>query len=181
MIGTDRLILRGWRVSDKPPFLAMCNDLEVMEFLGPVLTAADVDAAVERQNGFLARLGYCFWAVERRSDGAFLGFCGLKPGPADTPIAQDIEIGWRFARAYWGLGYAREAAEASLEWAWANLEVGEIAAITTIDNVRSWGLMQRLGLERSSREDFDHPQSIERLKAHITFRIQRPERWTLSA
>src|SRR6478736_4858207 len=127
MIETDRLILRGWSEGDKPPFLAMCNDLQVMEFLGPALTAADVDAAVERQNGFLARLGYCFWAVERRSDGAFLGFCGLKPGPANTPIAQDIEIGWRFARTYWGLGYAREAAEASLEWAWANLDAGEIA------------------------------------------------------
>ena len=30
-------------------------------------------------DGCAGEHGYCFWAVERRADGAFLGFCGLKP------------------------------------------------------------------------------------------------------
>jgi RimJ/RimL family protein N-acetyltransferase len=180
MIETDRLILRGWHESDKPVFLAMCNDPEVMRFLGPPLSAADVDAAVARQNGLLASVGHCFWAVERRSDGAFLGFCGIKPGAEGTPIEDDIEIGWRFARDHWGRGYACEAAAASLVWGWSHLDVREIAAITTIDNVRSWGLMERLGMRRAHGEDFDHPQAIERLKPHITYRIARPEGCTSS-
>ena len=178
MIETARLILRGWRETDKPGFLAMGNDPEVMRYLGPPLSAADVDAAAARQNGFLERVGYCFWAVERRADGAFLGFCGLKPGAEGTPIADDIEIGWRFARAHWGQGYAREAAQASLAWGWENLDVAEVAAITTTDNVRSWRLMERLGMRRSPHEDFDHPAAIDRLKPHITYRIARPQRAT---
>lgn len=174
MIETERLILRGWREADREPFHAMCNDPAVMEFLGPLQTLGEVDAAIERQNGLLARHGYCFWAVERRAGGAFLGFCGLKPGPAGTPIEGEIEIGWRLEREYWGQGYAREAAQASLDWAWANTDALVIAAITVSANVRSWGLMERLGMTYAPRDDFIHPQAPPHLNPHITYRITRP-------
>ncbi|QEH77551.1 GNAT family N-acetyltransferase [Sphingomonas sp. C8-2] len=176
MIATDRLVLRGWRDSDAAPFAAMGNDPAVMEFLGPPMTADDVAQAIERQNAFLDAHGYCFWAIERRDDGAFMGFCGLKPGAAGTPIEGRIEIGWRLARAYWGQGYAREAAQASLDWAWRHLDADAVWAITVPANVRSWGLMERLGMSRRHDLDFDHPLPglEERLKAHVTYSIERP-------
>ena len=65
MIETERLILRGWRDSDVAPFHAMCNDPEVMRYLGAPLSREDAEAAAARQNGFVASHGYCFWAVER--------------------------------------------------------------------------------------------------------------------
>ncbi len=176
MITTDRLTLRGWTEADKAPFLAMCNDPAVMEYLGPPMGPADIDAAAVRQNGFLADLGYCFWVVERNADAAHLGFCGLKPGPAGTPLDGKIEIGWRLASAHWGKGYAREAAQASLDWAWANLPADSIWAITNIGNLRSWGLMERLGMRRRHDLDFDleEPGLEDRLKPHITYSIGRP-------
>ena len=176
MIQTERLILRGWRESDVEPFRAMCNDAEVMEFLGPYLSRADAEGAMERQNGTLAQLGYCFWAVERREDGAFMGFCGVKPGPAETPIEGEIEIGWRLARPYWGKGYAKEAARASLDWVWANLDADSVSAITVLGNTRSWGLMERLGMARAEGDDFDHPNVPigNPIRRHITSRIARP-------
>ncbi|MET0377337.1 MAG: GNAT family N-acetyltransferase [Rhizorhabdus sp.] len=176
MIETDRLVLRGWIDADKAPFHAMCNDRAVMEYLGAPLSHDDVDAAVARQNGFLVDAGYCFWAVERKSDSAFLGFCGLKPGAAGTPIEGRVEIGWRLAAAHWGAGYAREAAAASLAWGWANADADTIWAITVPGNSRSWGLMERLGMVRRCDLDFDHPLPglEERLKPHITYSIGRP-------
>ena len=176
MIETDRLILRGWKDTDVAPFHAMCNDPEVMRYLGEPLSLADAEAAKERQNGFLATHGYCFWVVERRVDGAFLGFCGIKPGSEGTPIAGQVEIGWRLARDAWGQGNAREAAQASLDWAWANLDAADVAAITVLGNVRSWGLMERLGMHRVAAEDFEHPVLPEGhpLRRHITYRIARP-------
>ena len=131
MIETDRLLLRRWTDADRPIFHAHCSDPEVMEFLGPLQTREETDAALDRQNLYLDSHGFCFWAVERRSDGALLGFCGLKPGAPDTPIADDVEIGWRFGRAYWGQGYAREAAAASLTWGWANLPAPRIAVTSS--------------------------------------------------
>ncbi|THD35048.1 MAG: N-acetyltransferase [Sphingomonas sp.] len=176
MIDTARLILRGWREGDVAPFHAMGNDAEVMRYLGPPMTLADAEAARERMDAVLAEHGYCFWAVERRADGAFLGFCGIKPGPAGTPIADDVEIGWRLRRDAWGQGYAREAAEAVIAWTWANTDAPEIAAITVAGNTNSWGLMERLGMTRDPNGDFDHPAVPDGnpLKRHLTYRLARP-------
>jgi len=175
VIETERLILRGWREADRAPFHAMSNDGEVMRYLGPPQSREQSDAAIDRQTALLDQLGHCFWAIERRQDGVFLGFCGLKPGPEGTPIARDIEIGWRLRREAWGEGYAREAAQASLDWGWTKLDVPQIAAITVLANVRSWGLMERLGMRRDGAGDFDHPALPEghALCRHLTYRRDR--------
>jgi RimJ/RimL family protein N-acetyltransferase len=98
MIETERLILRRWRDGDRPAWHAMGQDPEVMAFLGPPLSPEAADAAMARQNALMDSHGHCFWAVECKEDGAFLGFCGLKPGPEGTPLHGEIEIGWRVAR-----------------------------------------------------------------------------------
>ncbi|MEI9927355.1 MAG: GNAT family N-acetyltransferase [Sphingomonas sp.] len=99
---------------------------------------------------------------------------GSSPGPRTRRSRGEIEIGWRLARGYWGQGYAREAAQASLDWGWANTDAATIAAITTANNLRSWGLMARLGMVRVPGDDFDHPQAPPHLIPHITYRIARP-------
>lgn len=173
---TPRLILRGWRDEDAEPFHAMFQDPRVMEFLGPPETLEGVRAIVARIQGDIAKTGYWFWAMEQKSDGAFMGFCGVKPGPAGTPIAGKTEIGWRMAHPYWGHGFAREAAQASIDWAWANLPASDIWAITVLGNSRSWGLMQRLGMARRHDLDFDHPNVPDGspLKRHLTYSLSRP-------
>lgn len=174
MIRTGRLILRPWREADIAPFHAMGQDPEVMRHLGPPISLADAASACDRMIACQAEHGYCFWAVEALADDRFIGFCGLKPGK--PPIEGEVEIGWRLACAYWGQGLAREAAEASLAWGWANLDVPAITAITTPANVRSWGLMERLGMVRHRDEDFDHPDLApgDPLRRHILYRVARP-------
>lgn len=174
MIETQRLILRGWRESDIAPLHAMGQDPEVMRYLGPPLS---IDAAREGHDRMVAcqaAHGYCFWAVERRADGAFIGFCGIKPG--DSFLAGETEIAWRLARDAWGQGYAHEAAEASLAWGWANLAIPRVTAITVPANTRSWGLMERLGMTRVVGGDFDRPDLAvgDPLRRHILYRIDRP-------
>jgi RimJ/RimL family protein N-acetyltransferase len=176
-LSTERLILRGWRDADLAPYLAMCVDPRVMEFLGGLGTEANCAAGIARQRAGQAERGHCFWAIERQEDGAFLGFCGLKPGQEGTPIEGRVEIGWRLRADAWGQGYAREAAQASLDWAWANLNEDAVWAITVPANVRSWGLMERLGMTRHADLDFDMPAPIlppdsPHLR-HITYSIGR--------
>lgn len=176
-IDTGRLALRPWRADDAEPFLAMCNDAAVMEFLGPPMTRAQVDEVIERQNAIQRQLGHCFWAVQPHDSADMIGFCGLKPGPAGTPLDGRIEIGWRLAQAHWGKGFAKEAARAALDWGFANLPVRDIWAITVPGNMRSWGLMERLGMERRDDMAFDHPALADNdpLKPHITYVKARPE------
>ncbi|HEX8302359.1 GNAT family N-acetyltransferase [Sphingomonas sp.] len=175
MIETERLILRRWEERDRATFHAHCSDPVVMENLGPLQSREETDALLDRQNGYYDSHGYCFWALERKADGVLLGFCGLKPGAEGTPIEGEVEIGWRLGAEHWGRGYARESARASLDWAWNN-GIQSVAAITTPGNVRSWGLMERLGMIRAREDDFDHPHAIEQLRAHVTYRIARPGR-----
>jgi RimJ/RimL family protein N-acetyltransferase len=176
-IETDRLLLREWRAGDRDPFLAMCNSPAVMEHLGGPSKPEEVDAGIARIRASQATNGHCFWAVDRKMDGAFLGFCGLKvasdPG---TPIDGEIEIGWRLRDDVWGQGYAREAARASLAWGWANLDVSRIVAITVPANRRSLGLMERLGMTRRPDLDFAHPHFApdHPLSRHIAYVIARP-------
>jgi RimJ/RimL family protein N-acetyltransferase len=176
MIQTERLILREWRDEDHAPFAAMGRSQAVMKHLGDLMGDEQVAAAIARQRGFQVTYGHCFWAIERVQDGAFLGFCGLKPGTVG-PIEGEIEIGWRLREDAWGQGYAREAAQASLAWGWGNLDTPKIMAITTPANVASWGLMIRLGMVRRSDLDFGHPQFVSGhpLFEHVTYEIERSD------
>jgi RimJ/RimL family protein N-acetyltransferase len=174
-IETDRLILRGWRKADAASLHAICSDPRVMEFLGPLHTRSEIHAIIERQQAIQADFGACFWAIERHTTSEMIGFCGLQPGPAETPLEGKAEIGWRLMHEAWGQGIAREAAFAALEWGFTHLADPSIWAITVPANIRSWGLMGRLGMVRHFDLDFDHPHLPDDnpLKRHLTYGITR--------
>ncbi len=171
MIETERLVLRRWEDRDRPVFYDHCADPEVMRYFPALMTPAEVDAAIARQDGFQASHGYCFWVVEPKASATMVGFCGLKPGAEGTPLEGGVEIGWRFGKAHWGQGLATEAAVASLDWGFANLPVDRIGAITTVANRRSRLLMERIGMVRVVDQDFDHPAVPDDspLKRHVTY------------
>ena len=173
MIATERLILRAPEPRDRDALHAMWADRQVMAALGPVKSPADSDATIARHAGY-APLG--FWIVERRDTGELAGFCGLKPGAPDTPIAGMLEIGWMFAVPHWGQGFAREAAAASLSWAWANRCEDAVVAITARRNGKSRALMERLGMVHAPDMDFLHPlfAAGDALAQTVTYRIARP-------
>lgn len=156
-IVTDRLLLRQWTDADRAPFAAMNADPCVRAHFPRLLTGTESDASVETQRRSIAATGFGFWAVERRSDGAFIGFTGLQRVDVGGAIADDVEIGWRLARAYWAMGYAAEAARVALDLAFTRLDLPRVVAMTVAGNTRSWGLMARLGMTRRAELDFDHP------------------------
>ena len=176
MIETDRLILRSWRDGDRDAYLATCNTPAVTEFLGGPVTIEQIDAGLGQIAASQAEHGFCFWAIERRADRALLGYCGLRRvHDVSDAIEGDVEIGWRLSEDSWGQGYAREAALACLEWAWANLEVDHIVSMTVPANRASWGLMERIGMTRVGGGDFDHAALPEDspLRRHVLYRIER--------
>lgn len=158
IVETERLILRPWREEDRAPYLATCNSVAVTEHVGGPASVASIDAAIARIHTSQKAHGHCYWAIERTLDGAFLGYCGLRhaddPG---APIDGEIEIGWRLREDAWGQGYALEAARASLDWGFANLDASRIVAITSADNLSCLRLIERLGMQRREELDFDSP------------------------
>jgi len=158
MIETPRLMLRPPLPSDTLALHAMWSDPRVMVDLGPVKSLADSIATIARHEAYRAAHVLGFWTTLRKDTGAVIGFCGLKPGAEDTPIAGEVEVGWMLAASHWRQGFAREAAEASLAWGWANTGAARIVAITAAQNVASRALMARLGMMRIAPLDFTHPK-----------------------
>jgi RimJ/RimL family protein N-acetyltransferase len=139
---SERLLMRDWRGSDLDAFAEMGADLEVMRFLGGVVDRAQAWRTMSLFAGHWPLRGFGSWVVERRADEAVLGRAGLWQ-PEGWP---GLEVGWMFARSAWGHGYAIEAARAVVDWAWANLEIGQLISIIAPENARSIRVAERLGM-----------------------------------
>lgn len=153
---TSRLRLRNWRPGDRAEFVRHLNTPAVMRWLGGVQEEATYTAAFDRIDGFQRDFGHTFWIVERRSDEALLGFCGLKRvnAPGGEALHGEFEIGWRLREDAWGQGYAKEAAIASLDLAFDRYGATHVIALTVSGNEASQALMRRLGMKRRPDLDF---------------------------
>lgn len=172
---TERLVLRQWRDDDREPFAAMNADPEVMEHLPAVLDRAASDAMLDRLQASIEEQGWGLWAVERRDTGALVGFTGLSVPRHPLPFLPCVEVGWRLARPAWGHGFATEAGREALQVAFDEIGLDEVVSFTTVTNVRSRAVMQRLGLTRDPADDFDHPALPEGspLRRHVLYRVDR--------
>lgn len=156
---TDRLILRDWRDEDWAPFWRHLNTLNVMRHLGGLANEETRRKAQARLLKYNHDFGHTFWAVQRKDDGGhlageILGFCGLKRCTEENGPLGDMEAGWRLREDAWGHGYAKEAAQASLDLAFTRFDAPHVIALTVEENAPSWGLMRRLGMERRADMDF---------------------------
>src|SRR5262249_35172486 len=155
------LLLRRWRDSDKPTFAALNADPAVMEFIGAPLSAETSDAWVDRINTTFDSVGFGLWAAqvtegsETSAPLDFIGFVGLNAPSFDAPFTPCVEVGWRLATPSWGHGYATEGARAAVTDGFERLGLDEIVSFTTVSNVRSQRVMQRLGMRRDPADDFD--------------------------
>ena len=174
---TERLILRDWREDDLDALHAINSDPLVMATIGPLQDRETTRAGLGRLMARTVNDGHTFWALERKSDGRMIGFCGVARGTVPE-IADEIEVGWRLAADCWGQAYAREAAVAARAWFFANRPGRRICAITSVNNVRSRGLMERLGMRRDPGMDFEYagpglPEGSP-LRPHVTYWLEGP-------
>jgi RimJ/RimL family protein N-acetyltransferase len=175
MIETERLLLRPWSDADREPFGAMNADPEVMRYMGRRLDRPGSDALIDRiVQGWLAD-GFGLWAVERRPDDRFIGFVGLSRPSFDAPFMPAVEVGWRLSREAWGYGYATEGGRASLRYGFEKVGLDEIVSLTTVRNLRSRRVMERLGMTRNPNDDFDHPllEPGQATRRHVLYRLRR--------
>jgi RimJ/RimL family protein N-acetyltransferase len=176
-IETDRLIIRNWQERDRALFHEVNSDDAVMEFFAMRRNRKESDEMMDWLTAEIDRVGYGFTAIERKSDHACLGFCGLSPLNLAPWFPQGtVEIGWRIAKRYWGEGYVTEGAKALLQAGFGALDLHAVVAIAVPENRRSTAVMDRLGMTRDMAADFDHPKvpdSAPTLKRHGTWRLTK--------
>ncbi len=175
---SQRLLLRAWQASDREPFAALNADARVMEHYPEPYSRERSDAFADRIEAGWQQHGYGLWAVERLDQGCFIGYLGLWPATFPAPFTPAVEVGWRLAVQHWGSGFATEGAAAALEFGFLTLGLAEIVSFTARRNVRSWRVMQRLGMTRDHAADFDHPAvpAGHPVQPHVLYRLTR-DRW----
>jgi RimJ/RimL family protein N-acetyltransferase len=115
----------------------------------------DVDWFEAKEENF----GFTYWAVERKNDRAFVGWCGLvvleegDEGVSDDLVGE-LEVGWRFRSDVWGLGYAKQAAVAAVDYAFNRLKAQRVISTVSQGNSASLGLMMRLGMRHDFARDY---------------------------
>jgi 3-dehydroquinate dehydratase / shikimate dehydrogenase len=172
---TDRTVLRAWRDADLEPFARLNADPEVMRWFPSVLEESRSDALAARIRSGLAENGWGLWALEVPGVSEFCGFVGLNRVPFEASFTPAVEIGWRLDQPWWGKGYATEAANACVEYAFTTLALPEIVSFTTTLNDRSRAVMERLGMRRDPNGDFDHPgiPPGNPVRPHVLYRLSR--------
>lgn len=175
-VRTRRLLMRGWRESDRAAYAELNADPEVMRHFPSTLTAQQSTEMIDRMIANWSECGFGLWAVERTDTGELIGFVGLAAPAWEAPFTPCVEVGWRLGRQHWGRGFAPEAATAALEWGFTNVDLpnDEIVSFTTELNVKSQRVMEKIGMIHDPAADFDHPLLpgwYER--RHVLYRIDR--------
>ena len=145
-IETDRLRLRPWREGDLDAYARVCADPEVMHYMPGIVTREQAAEQIVRFMRHFEERGYCYWAVEDKASGAFIGRIGLMYKEDWSEGPHKTDIGWLIDRAYWGRGLATEGARASLRYGFKELGFERVIGIVLPDNVASRRVMEKLGM-----------------------------------
>lgn len=141
---TERLRVREFNTEDASFILELLNTPGWLEFIGDRNVRTDEQARSYLENGPMKSYrenGFGLYMVETKETNTPVGMCGvLKRGTLDHP-----DIGFAFLPAHGGVGYAKEIAKATLNYADNTLRIPILLAITKPNNRRSIRLLERIG------------------------------------
>lgn len=157
IITTPRLNLRNLTPADAESFYLLNADPEVIRYTGDA-AFPDIQAARTFLEGYdhYEKYGFGRWAVIRKEDGEFLGWCGLKYA-TDT---DEHDIGFRFFKKYWNQGYAIEAAKACLDYGINDLEIKTIIGRAMKANTASIKVLEKIGMAYWKLMDFHSGEGV---------------------
>jgi RimJ/RimL family protein N-acetyltransferase len=140
---TERLTLRPLREADATALFELSQDPDVMRYVGDrrVPTLQESWRAIAGWLGHWALRGYGQWAIEERASGRFIGRAGII-NPVDWPGA---ELGYFLGKAWWGRGYATEAARAAMDWGFERVGFADLLSLIDPANQPSIAVAERLG------------------------------------
>ena len=151
---TDRLRLRPFADADAEALYALQSNAHVLRFWDspPWSEPARAERFIATCRLMAEEGSGARQAIDRVSDGAFLGWCSLARW---NPDYHGAAMGYCLGEAAWGQGYATEAAGAVLRWAFETLDLNRVQAETDTRNVASARVLEKRGFVREGtlRED----------------------------
>lgn len=177
ILETKRLLLRTCNKHDLQVMFDINQNPQVMEYfpsLQDLTTTKNLLAKIMHQ---FDTYGYSWYACISKEHNIVIGFIGLMIADFSAHFTPATEIGWRLDSKYWYQGYATEGATAILDYAFNTLNLPEIVSFTAKNNIKSIKVMQKIGLQYSEKDDFDHPklEINSPLRRHVLYRLSKEE------
>ena len=147
IITTNRLHLRQFKLTDTQFIIELLNSPDWLAYIGNRHISTTQQAQIYL-NGLIksyTQNGFGFWLVELKTDQTPIGMCGI----IKRNGLQNPDIGFAFLPAFTNQGYAYEAANASILFAYNTLQLPHICAITLSENKKSIKLLEKIGLRFS--------------------------------
>ena len=168
ILETKRHLLRTMTPDDFPALCAILQNPEVMYAYEHAFSDAKTKDWLDRQMHRYDHDGFGLWAMIRKSDGEFIGQCGITMQECGNERVP--EIGWLLRRDCWHQGHASEAAMACRAYAFERLGFNEVFSIIRDTNTASQRVAQRIGMEPRFTL-VKHYYSID--MPHIVFSIRK--------
>lgn len=157
--------------------MAINADQRVMEFMLGTMTEEETRQSIDNAKKHFDAHGFGRWAVEIADSEKFIGFVGISVPPYSLPFSPCVEAAWRICAEEWGKGYAPEAANEAMRDGFERVGLQEIVSFTTLTNLKSRPVMEKLGMKYCPAEDFHHPMVAEghRLRRHVLYRMGKAD------
>lgn len=145
LIETERLVLREIMLEDKEDMFRLHANIDVQKYTGEaaIKSIEEIEQAIRTRIINYKKHGYGRWATFLKNKMQFVGWAGL----AYLPEFDEIDLGYRFLPAYWGLGIATEASRAILTYGFDQLHLKKIIAIALKENKASIRVMEKIGMK----------------------------------
>jgi [ribosomal protein S5]-alanine N-acetyltransferase len=152
---TERLALRRFTPADIDWLFELYSDADVTRYLGGAKNRAQTQAFLDTRilQYYDENPGLGMWATLDRATGQPVGFHLLNHIRGESII----QVGFVLAKSAWGSGFASEMAAAVLGYGFVDLKLPRIAGMTSLRNLASQNVLQKIGLERKGERAFSHP------------------------
>jgi RimJ/RimL family protein N-acetyltransferase len=167
VLETERLTLREYRLDDIDAAAEMFGDPVHMRYYPHPFSRQESLEWIERNLTRYEDDGFGLWVVEPRDTGEFIGNVGLTIQVVDD--VEEVEVGWHITPSLWGHGYAPEAAAACRDYAFAELGMQRLIAITGVDNLPSQRVAEKIGMHVEKQSLFKglYPSIIYAIEAPL--------------
>ncbi len=144
IIETSRLLLRLFTPDDVQLIYDLNNDPEVTRFTHDPIWNLNHAKEILEKNILPQYVLYNHgrWAVHLKPNHEFIGWCGLKY----RPELNEVDLGYRLIKKYWGNGFATEAAFSSIQYGFEKLNLNIITGRAEPANIASCKVLERCGL-----------------------------------
>ena len=146
MIETERTLLRRFTLDDVEDGYQMNRDPEVRKYIVGEGETTRENVRMLIKNNTLAdyeKYGFGRLAIIHKQDNRFIGFTGLKY----LDDLDEVDVGYRLIREYWGQGLATEATRPTIEYGFETLGLKRIVAMALPENKGSIRVMEKLGMK----------------------------------